>query len=44
MVGSGEGWSGGQGRFERRSEVYVKISKKKLEGSGRGGGSGCQVG
>ena len=32
---------GGQGRCERRSEVFVKI-KKKIEGggSGRVGGSG----
>ena len=31
---------GGQGRCERRSEVFVKIQKKKIVGSGRGMGSG----
>ena len=31
---------GGQGRCERRSEVFVKIQKKKIGGSGRGGGGG----
>ena len=47
MVGQG-----GQGRCERRSEVFVKIQKKQIgggggggQGSGRGGfGSGDHVG
>ena len=29
---------GGQGGFERRIEVFVKIKKKKIEGGGVGGG------
>ena len=36
----GLGW-GGQGGCERRTEVFVKIQKKKLGG---GGGSGGSVG
>ena len=35
------GWGGGQGRCERRSEVFVKIQKKTFFfGGGGGGGSG----
>ena len=41
-VGSGRGRQvGGQGGCERRSNVFVKIQKKKL---GRGVGSGVGVG
>ena len=39
------GWGGGgQGRCEQRSEVFVKIQKKKLGGGGwvGGGGSGMR--
>ena len=41
--GSGRGWGGGrgwgsQGGCEQRIEVFVKIKKKKLAGSGWGGG------
>ena len=38
----GSGWGeGGQGRYERRTEVFVKIQKKYfLGGGGSGGGSG----
>ena len=39
--GGGSGWGGGQGGCERRSEVFVKIPKKKLRG---GGGAGCRAG
>ena len=38
-MGSGW-WGGGQGGLERRIEVFGKNQKKKLRGSGRGGGSG----
>ena len=44
----GSGWEGGQGRCERRSEVFVKIPKRKLlllfffGGGGGGGESGVQ--
>ena len=31
---------GGQGRCERRIEVFVKIQKKKIGGGGRWGGRG----
>ena len=34
----GVGLGGGQGGCERRIEVGVKIQKKKLGGSGGGGG------
>ena len=37
--GGGGGGGGGQGGCGQRSEVFVKDSKKKLEGEGvRGGG------
>ena len=37
---------GGQGRFEQRSEVFVKIQKRIVGGGrfGGGGGSGCGKG
>ena len=39
--GGGEGWRGGQGRCEQRSESFVKIQKKNWgRGWGGGGGSG----
>ena len=34
---------GGQGRCEQRSEVFVKIQKKKIEGGVRSGGGGHRV-
>ena len=37
--GGGSGW-GGQGRCEQRSEVFVKIKKKKIFWRGGEGGSG----
>ena len=46
-VGGVRGLGGGQGRCERRSEVFVKIPKKKIGGGGRGGvssGGGVGVG
>ena len=37
----GDGLGGGQGGCERRSEVFVKIQKKKILGGGvRWGGGG----
>ena len=40
-IGGGGGQVGGQGGCERRSEVFVKIKKKKWGGGGGGGrGSG----
>ena len=45
LGGRGSGW-GGQGRCERRSEVFVKIKKKIFFflGGGGGGGGGGRVG
>ena len=49
MGGGGRVWGrvglGGQGRCEQRSEVFVKIQKKKLGVGGqvRGGGGGVRV-
>ena len=42
--GGGSGWWGGQGGCEQRIEVFVKIQKKKLYGSGGGEGGGGWVG
>ena len=39
VVRGGGGW-GGQGGFERRIEVFVKIQKIKFGGGGGGGESG----
>ena len=41
--GGGSGW-GGQGRCERRIEVFVKIQNKIFGGGVRSGGRGCRVG
>ena len=41
MRGGGVGL-GGQGRCEQRSEVFVKIQKKKLGGGGGGVTGGCE--
>ena len=46
--GGGVGFGGGQGGWERRSEAFVKIKKKKIKkkiffcGGGWGSGWGCQ--
>ena len=39
----GGGGASGQGRCERRSEVFVKIQKKKVFWGGEGRVGGCQV-
>ena len=39
--GGGGGSIGGQGRCEQRSEVFVKIPKKKIVGGRFGGGGGA---
>ena len=44
MWGSGRGFRvGGQGGYERRSKVFVKIQKKKIGGGGSGGGRGGPI-
>ena len=40
----GGGGGGGQGRCEQRSEVFVKIKKKKMWGGGRFGEGGFRLG
>ena len=41
-MGGGVGLGAGQGGYERRSEVFVKI-QKKMGGGGRVGGVGVRV-
>ena len=42
--GVGSGWVRGQGRCERRIEVFVKIQIKKICGGGGGVGLGLVCG